>query len=89
MSSMTATTHLRTVSAVVVQHPLGAIALACALVLTVYLINLIYVAPSQNPLRRLPGPRSDRLIESRHMNLVMEYVPFLNQHPDRERRDAY
>ena len=42
--------------------------------LCTYLVLLVFIGPNRNPLRKLPGPKGERLFETRHMSLVMEYV---------------
>ncbi|PSR79568.1 hypothetical protein PHLCEN_2v6979 [Hermanssonia centrifuga] len=45
---------------------------AFILLLVAYFVHLVFISPRNNPLRKLPGPPSDRLLELRHMSLVME-----------------
>lgn len=49
---------------------------AAVLIPVTYLLYLTFIWPRRNPITILPGPPSNRLLELRHMSLVMEYVSF-------------
>ena len=53
---------------------LVSLVVALALLVCGYLLHLLIVGPWTNPLRNLPGPKSNKILEMRHMLLVMEYV---------------
>lgn len=43
----------------------------CALCVA-FLIHAIWIGPRSNPLRRLPGPPTDRLYDNTHMSMTVE-----------------
>ena len=45
---------------------------AWALIPIAYLLYLTFIWPRRNPITILPGPPSNRLLETRHTDLVME-----------------
>lgn len=47
---------------------------ACLLLVITYVVHLAFIGPRYNPITKLPGPPSTKLIELAHMGLVMEYV---------------
>lgn len=47
--------------------------LAVTVLLLLGAIHLVFIGPSSNPLRELPGPPSS-LFDNTHMVLTMEYV---------------
>ena len=51
---------------------IASLCMCCGTVLTAYVVYYVFIRPRFNPITRLPGPPGNRLLELRHMSLVME-----------------